>query len=96
MRRLLARFWRSLRTDRATRWRTAFLGLTALVIGMEVAAAADGDDQTDPWTDLVVRHVPAEVTGLAIGGLSLWLVIHFGVRYLRKHRAGKRTGMGGE
>lgn len=85
----MRRFWRSLRTDRATRWRTAFLALTALVIGMEVKAAADGDAQTDPWTDLIVRHVPGEVTALAIAGLCGWIAVHFGVRYWRKHRAAR-------
>lgn len=83
------RFLTALRRDPATRWRTGFLALTALVIGLEIKAAADGDAQTDPWTDLVVRHVPAEVTALAIAGLSGWLVIHFGVRYWRKRKAAR-------
>ena len=68
----------------ATRWRIAFLGLTTVVIGMEIWASVDGDPQTDPWTDLIVRHVPLEVTALAIAGLSGWLVVHFWRRYKRK------------
>jgi hypothetical protein len=68
----------------ATRWRIAFLGLTAVVLGLEIWASADGNPNTDPWTDLLVRHVPAEIMFAAIGALSLWLGIHFGVRYIRK------------
>lgn len=68
-------------------WRWAFLGLTALVLGMEVWAGFDKSDQTDPWTDLIVAYIPGEVTALAITGLFGWLVVHFGVRYWKKHRA---------
>lgn len=71
----------------ATRWRTLFLGLTAVVIGMEIWASADGDPDTDPWTDLIVRHIPGEVAALAIAGLCGWLSVHFAVRYIRKARA---------
>lgn len=91
----MRRFLTALRRDSATRWRTAFLTATAAVIGMEVWASADGSDQTDPWTDLIVRHIPAEVTGLAIAGLAGWLALHFGVRYWRKHKAAKETDAGG-
>lgn len=68
-------------------WRWAFLSLTAVVLGMELWAGFDGSDQTDPWTDMIVTYVPGEVTAVAVGGLSLWLVVHFGLRYWRKHRA---------
>lgn len=71
------------------RWRAAFLGLTALVIVLELFASFDGDPNTDPWTDLIVTYVPAEVTAVAIGGLCLWLVVHFTLRYVRKHRASR-------
>ncbi|MPZ27555.1 MAG: hypothetical protein GEV12_14395 [Micromonosporaceae bacterium] len=85
----MSRFWRSLRTDRATRWRTAFLALTALVIGMEIRAATDGDPTTDPYTDLTVRHVPWELALFVGGGGLVWLFGHFGIRYWRKHRRAK-------
>lgn len=65
-------------------WRWAFLGLTAVVLGMEVWAGFDGNDQTDPWTDLLVAYVPMEVTFAAIGALVLWLPTHFAIRYWRK------------
>lgn len=71
----------------ATRWRIGFLGLTAVVLGMEIWASADGNPDTDPWTDLIVRHVPGEVTALAIAGLAGWLGVHFGLRYWRKRKA---------
>ena len=70
-----------------TAWRTVFLGLTALVLGMEVFASFDGNPDTRPWTDEIVEFVPGEVAAVGIGGLSLWLVVHFGLRYHRKHGA---------
>lgn len=54
---------------------------------MELWASWDGNDATWPWTDLIVEYIPFEVTMLVIGGLSLWLVVHFSLRYWRKHRA---------
>lgn len=69
-----------------TAWRSVFLGLTALVIGMELVASFDGSEDTRPWTDEIVDFIPAEVAAVGIGGLSLWLIVHFGVRYYRKHR----------
>lgn len=73
--------------SRRALWRALFLGATGLALGMEVYASADGDPQTDPWTDLLVQYVPGEVTAIAIGGLALWLPVHFGLRYWRRHRA---------
>ena len=72
--------------SRRTAWRVVFLGLTALVLGMEVWASADGDPETDPWTDLIVQYIPGEVTAVLIGGLMFWLPVHFGLRYWRRHR----------
>jgi hypothetical protein len=69
------------------RWRIAFLGLTGLVIGMEIWASADGNPDTRPWTDEIVSTIPGEVTALAIAGLCGWLSVHFAVRYIRKARA---------
>lgn len=68
-------------------WRTSFLAVTALALGMEIFASADGDEQTDPWTDMIVTYVPGEVTTAAIGGLTLWLMVHFGKRYLNKRKS---------
>ena len=68
-------------------WTVVFLGVTAVAVGMELWASFDGDASTDPWTDLIVRYVPGEVTALLIGGLCLWLIVHFGLRYWRRHKA---------
>lgn len=74
----------------AARWRLAFLSLTAVVLGMEVWAGVDADSaQTDAWTDMIVRWVPGEVTALALGGLTVWLAVHFGTRYLQKAKESK-------
>ena len=67
-------------------WVAGFLGLTAVVVGAELWASFDGDPDTAPWTDLIVRYIPAEVTFAAIGALVLWLPIHFAIRYWRKRR----------
>lgn len=67
-------------------WRVAFLGLTAVVLGMEVFAAVDGNEQTDPWTDLIVTYIPGELFALAFTGLAGWLGVHFGRRYLARRR----------
>jgi hypothetical protein len=68
-------------------WRWAFLGLTALVILMELFASFDGSANTDPWTELIVTYIPAEIAFAAIGALCLWLIVHFGLRYWRKRHA---------
>lgn len=68
------------------RWRIGFLAVTALALVMELVASFDGNDQTDPWTDLIVSYIPMEITAVAIGGLALWLVVHFGIRYRRRRR----------
>jgi hypothetical protein len=67
-------------------WTLGFLGVTAVAIVAELWASFDSDPNTDPWTDLIVRHIPAEVTFALIGALCLWLPIHFGLRYWRKRR----------
>lgn len=66
------------------RWRVAFLAVTAVALVMELWASLDNNPATDPWTDLIVAYVPAEVTALAIAGLAGWLAVHFGLRYLRR------------
>lgn len=70
-------------------WRWGFLGVTVVAIALELVAAFDGSPQTEPWTDLIVTHVPGEVTALAIGALALWLPVHFGLRYWRKRKGDK-------
>jgi hypothetical protein len=67
-------------------WTLAFLGVTTIAIAAELWASFDSDPNTDPWTDLIVRHIPAEVTAALIGALCLWLPLHFWIRYRRKQR----------
>lgn len=75
-------------------WRSVgFLGATAAVLGWELFASWDGDADTSPWTDLIVTYIPGEVTAAILGGLIVWLPVHFGLRYWWKAR--KRGGDGG-
>ncbi len=68
----------------AFRW--AFLIITGLAVGWELVASFDTSSNTEPWTDLLVDHVPAWVTYSAIGVLILWLPIHFYRRYKAKEQ----------
>jgi hypothetical protein len=68
------------------KWSLLFLGTTALAIVMELFAAFDGNEETRTWTRHIVEYVPGEVTALVIGGLSVWLGVHFGVRYWKRSR----------
>jgi hypothetical protein len=68
------------------RWRIAFLTVTGVALAMELVASFDGNPDTDPWTELIVTYIPMEITVAAIGGLSLWLAVHFGLRYWRRQR----------
>lgn len=67
-------------------WLSGFLGVTVIALAAELWASFDGNPQTEPWTDLIVRYVPGEVTAALIGALLLWLPVHFGLRYWRKGR----------
>lgn len=68
-------------------WRAGFLAVTALALVLELVASFDGNPNTDPWTDMIVTYIPAEITAVLLGGLCLWLLVHFGLRYWRRHRA---------
>lgn len=68
------------------RWRWLFLSITALAIGLELFAALDGNPDTESWTILIVTYIPFEVTFLILGGLSVWLFVHFGAWYWRRRK----------
>lgn len=68
-------------------WLAGFLGVTAIALAAELWASFDRNDQTDPWTDLIVRYVPGEIAAALIGALIVWLPVHFGLRYARRRRA---------
>jgi hypothetical protein len=38
-------------------WIIGFLGVTVVAVGAELWASFDGDPDTAPWTDLIVRYV---------------------------------------
>lgn len=69
---------------RRTIWSLVFLGLTGLVLGLEIWASVDTDPDTDPWTDYITAHIPGEITAAAIGALSAWIAVHFFRRYRRQ------------
>lgn len=73
--------------SRTALWRWVFLSLTGVVVVMEVIAGTDKSTTTRPWTVEIVEHVPVEIAAPIIGALLFWIPVHFGVRYLRKHRA---------
>lgn len=66
-------------------WAAGFLAVTAGAVGLEVWAAADGDDRTSPWTHLLVDFVPAPLTLAAAAVLAVWLPVHL-VRAYRRRR----------
>ena len=68
------------------RYRLPFLTFTAVAIVTECWFAWDGDPETEPWTELIVGYIPGEVTALALGGLFLWLLVHFGTRYWKRRK----------
>lgn len=72
--------------NRRTGWTVGFLAVTALAIGMELFAIRDGNPDTQPWTDLVVDHLPEEGVYALIGALLLWLPIHFWRKYRKRER----------
>lgn len=67
-------------------WILLFLSLTGLVIAMELLAACDNNPDTVPWTALIVEYINVEIAMFLIGGLSLWLIVHFGRAYYKKHK----------
>jgi hypothetical protein len=71
-------------------WPFAFLGLTAVLVGAEIWASADGNSSTVPWTDYLVRYVPEEVVYALLGALLLWAPFHFWRRY-RKRKTQRDT-----
>jgi hypothetical protein len=75
--------------SRRTWWVAAFLAVTSAALGAECWASWDGSPDTMPWTDLIVRYVPGEVTLAVLGALLVWLPVHFFVRYRRRARRGR-------
>jgi hypothetical protein len=65
-------------------FRAGFLVTTLAAVGLELYATFDGNGSTEPWTDLIVRYVPADIAAALVGALVLWLPVHFYRRYRRR------------
>lgn len=74
-------------------WRIGFLSLTAGAIAAELWAIWDHDGNTEPWTSLIVDHVPWQATLAVFGALLLWLPAHFIVAYRKRQARLKRAGI---
>lgn len=71
--------------SKRTAWRTAFLAVTALAVALELVAAFDGDDATEPWTEHLIR-LPWWVLSPLSVGFAGWLVWHLWDAKRRKER----------
>lgn len=77
---------------RRTAWGVVFGAATATAVAMELWAAFDGDPDTVPWTEYLVKLpwwvlVPAALT------LSIWLPIHL-VLAKRRYERGEENPKG--
>lgn len=70
--------------NRKTVLSVAFATATLALVGWEITAAADPHDDLEPWTDLLVDHVPGPVLMAAVFVLVSWLPGHFAERIARK------------
>lgn len=71
-------------TVKRTLWVATFLTLTAASVGMELWAAGDHSPDTVPWTELIARNVPQNLTIAAITLLISWLPGHFADAYRKE------------
>ena len=58
------------------KWTIAFLGLTGVVVGMELFAAYF-DTGAMPWTFYISNYIPSWIGLPLIFGFSVWLCRHF-------------------
>lgn len=65
---------------RWSRWVIGWIVLTIAVVAYELVAVLDGAYETPTLTYLVVKYIPEEITITFL----LWLLVHFGIRYLRR------------
>lgn len=70
--------------NRKTIFRTVFLSVTAVAVGLEVLAATDSSSDTEPWTHLVVDYVPAPLALAFFLYLGRWVYLHFVDAYGKK------------
>ena len=62
----------------------AFTAATWALVGWEIWAAADDHDNLEPWTHLLVDHVPAPVIVAAVAVLVSWLPGHMAEAIARR------------
>lgn len=70
---------------RRTAWTVGFLGVTAVAVGAEIWAAFDGNPDTVPWTDYLVK-LPWWVLIPGAVLFAGWLVYHLVTAKLRQMR----------
>ena len=58
-------------------WIKSFLGITGIAIVMELIAAFDKNEDTIPWTLLIVENIPPIIGLPIIFSFVIWLIIHF-------------------
>jgi hypothetical protein len=64
-------------------WSWIFLGLTSLVLGLEIFAAV-GPEWATTWTEYIVTYIPVEAAVAVWGASASWTFIHFWFAYRRK------------
>ena len=67
-------------------WRWGFLSVTAAAIAMELLAVFDNNDNTEPWTTLIITYIPSWIGLPLIGGFAIWLFHHFYKWYKVKNK----------
>lgn len=67
-------------------FRWVFLSATVGLLVLEFLAGLDSNENTEAWTEHIVRWLPDEVTYAAIAGLCVWLVLHFRKAYRQRSR----------
>ena len=60
-----------------TKWTLGFLGVTAVAFVLELIASFDRSPNTQSWTLLITRNIPAVITFPVLGVIIVWLILHF-------------------
>jgi hypothetical protein len=62
----------------------AFLSVTGVAVGWEIAAVANPHDNLEPWTNLIADHVDPAIAWAAILLLISWIPGHFVHAYAQR------------
>jgi len=71
--------------ENKTKWNISFLGVTVLVIIMELFAIFDNNPNTAPWTTLIINNIPSWAFFSFLGAFAFWVFGHFAKGY-NKHK----------